>query len=279
MKKIIYKNLILTFIFMFNCLVSNAQEKLDIVFMTNGEKKEGKVTLVKSDGITFIYKGENLAYEFKKSEINKIQFASGRTEMFTNASNTLPTTSAVERKGKIAVLPFEFISNDTSLNGEEMSQQLQNDCYNSLKENTVKLQIQDPITTNSTLIKIGINHSNIKAKTPQEMAEILGVEYVIYGNANVTNKGATTYGSGSSTYGGKETQKNGKTKSSGTVYSSNTGTTVTDYGTKIDLNFYNDQGASVYSESRTSFGSGLDAYHATLNYLIKRTPFGTKAKR
>lgn len=51
----------------------------------------------------------------------------------------------------------------------------------------------------------------------------------------------------------KKRRKKRKTKSSGTVYSSNNGTTVTNYGTKIDLSFYNDQGNSVYSESRNSF--------------------------
>jgi hypothetical protein len=41
---------------------------------------------------------------------------------------------------------------------------------------------------------------------------------------------------------------------------------------------YNDQGTSLYSESRKAFGSGIDAYTASLNYLIKRCPFGSKAK-
>jgi len=283
MKKNILKKFLFTLFFLCNILIANAQDKVDSVYMINGQKNQGKVTAITSDAIKFIHKGESLEYEFKKSDINKIEFSSGRIEIINNITNTPSLSSPMDRKGKIAVLPFEYITNDPSLNGEALAEQLQSDCYISLKENTSKLDYQDPITTNSILIKEGISHSKINTKSPKEMAVLLGVEYVIYGKANVTNKGTSTYGSGISTYDGKETEKKEgrkeKTKSSGTVYSSNNGTTVTNYGTKIDLSFYNDQGNSVYSESRNSFGTGLDAYHATLNYLIKRTPFGSKSKR
>lgn len=281
MRTVILKRIFFSIIFFCNIIAVSAQDKIT---MLNGEKKEGKVVSVKDDAIKFVYKGETLEYEFKKSEINKIEFASGRTEILntTAISTTMPLFTAADRKGKIAVLPFEFITNDTSLNADAMAQQLQTDAYNSVKENTSELQLQDPITTNSLLAKQGLTQANLKTKTPKEMAEILGVEYVIYGIANVTNKGSSTYGSGVSTYNGKETEKKEnrkeKTKSSGTIYTSNNGTTLTNYQTKIDLSFYNDQGTSLYSESRNAFGSSFDAYHATVKYLIKRCPFGSKAK-
>jgi len=271
----------LFFIIILCSVASFAQDK---VTMLNGEKREGKVVSVKDDAIKFVYKGETLEYEFKKSEINKIEFASGRTEIVNNpvsSAGTL-TSTAAERKGKIAVLPYSFITNETTLDPEAMAQQLQTDTYNAVKANTSSLQLQDPITTNSLLAKQGLTHANLNTKTPQEMAALLGVEYVVYGIANVTNKGTSTYGSGSTTYNGKETEKKeGKketTKASGTTYSSNNATVLTNYDTKIDLSFFNDQGTSIYSESRKAFGSGADAYHATINYLIKRCPFGTKAK-
>ncbi|KGO95063.1 hypothetical protein Q766_02855 [Flavobacterium subsaxonicum WB 4.1-42 = DSM 21790] len=252
--------------------------------MLNGEKREGKVVSVKDDAIKFVYKGETLEYEFKKSQINKIEFASGRTEVVNNSVGlaAAPTSTAAERKGRIAVLPYTFITNETALNPEAMGKQLQTDTYNAVKANTSSLQLQDPITTNSLLARQGLTHANLNTKTPQEMATLLGVEYVVYGIANVTNKGTSTYGSGSTTYNGKETEKKeGRketTKASGTTYSSNNATVLTNYDTKIDLSFFNDQGTSIYSESRKAFGSGADAYHATINYLIKRCPFGTKAK-
>lgn len=267
-------------LFLLNIITLSAQDKPDTVIMSNGEKRAGKVVSVKEDAIKFIYKGETLEYEFKKSEINKIEFASGRTEIITNSnsSEAASTSTAADRKGRIAILPFEFITNDSALNPNTMAEQLQNDSYLSIKENTHGLQLQDPITTNSLLAKNGISHANIKSKTPKEMAILLGVENVVYGMANVTNKGTSSYGSGVSTYNGKETDKKDSKKASATVYNSNNATTVINYETKIGLNFYNDQGTSLYSESRNSFGTAFDAYHATINYLIKRCPFGSKVK-
>jgi len=256
----------------------------DKITMLNGEKREGKVVSVKDNAVKFVYKGETLEYEFKKSEINKIEFASGRTEVVNNAvpSAGISTSTAEDRKGKIAVLPYSFITNESSLDPEAMGQQLQTDTYNSVRANTTSLQFQDPITTNSLLAKQGLTHANLNTKTPKEMAELLGVEFVVYGIANVTNKGTSTYGSGSTTYNGKATDnkdaKKETAKVSGTSYSSNNATVLTNYDTKIDLSFYNDKGTSIYSQSRQAFGSGADAYHATINYLIKRCPFGTKAK-
>lgn len=282
MKSINLKRSLFFLFFLLNIITLSAQDKPDTVIMSNGEKRTGKVVSVKEDAIKFIYKGETLEYEFKKSEINKIEFASGRTEIINNTSSaeatSTSTSTADDRKSRIAILPFEFITNDSALNPNTMAEQLQNDSYLSIKENTHGLQLQDPITTNSLLAKNGISHANIKSKTPKEMAILLGVENVVYGMANVTNKGTSSYGSGVSTYNGKETDKKDSKKASGTVYNSNNATTVINYETKIGLNFYNDQGTSLYSESRNSFGTAFDAYHATINYLIKRCPFGSKVK-
>jgi len=283
MKTFIFKTTL--FFLMLFCNIVLAQDKQDTVIMNNGEKREGKVVSVKDNSIKFVYKGENLEYEFKKSDINKIVFASGRTETINSSvsADVASTSTPAERKGKIAILPFEFITNDAALNANSMSEQLQNDSYLSVKQNTIGLQVQDPITTNSILAKNGLSHANLKSKSPKEMAILLGVENVVYGITNVTNKGASTYGSGMSTYNDKSSEKKEnrkeETKASGSVYSSNNSTTLVQYETKVELSFYNDQGTNLYSESRNSFGSGFDASHATINYLIKRSPFGSKAKR
>jgi hypothetical protein len=285
MKKNILKNVIFFIVLFCNVMIVSAQDKLDTVIMLNGEKREGKVVSVKDDAIKFVYKGEALEYEFKKSGINVIVFASGRTEVINKGVNTEVTSSPVastDRRGKIAILPFEFISNDPTLNVSAMAEQLQADSYLSIKENTNGLELQDPITTNSLLAKNKISSANLKSISPKEMAVLLGVENVVYGIANVTNKGTSSYGSGVTSYNDKETQnKEGRketTKSSGSAYNSNSATTMINYETKINLNIFNDKGTNLYSESRNSFGTGFDAYHATINYLIKRCPFGSKAR-
>jgi len=282
MKLLPFKNCLLLILltFCFNTLY--AQDK---VTMLNGDKKEGKVTAVRDDAIKFIHKGESLEYELKKTDISEIVFESGRKEAFnqsTSATN-IATVSPAERKGKIAVLPFNYITNEAALDPAAMGQQLQADTYNAIKENTAQLQLQDLMTTNSLLAKAGLTHAARDLKTPTEMAALLGVEYVVYGTASVTTKGSSTYQSGITTYNDKPsgTRDKGKdsAKASGSTYTSNTATVKTDYDTKIDLSFYSDTGATIYSQSRQAFGSEADSYHNTISYLVKRCPFGKKAKK
>ncbi len=259
-----------------------AQGQNDVIYMLDGKQMEGKVTSMGSSTIKFTYKGEALEYELSKDDINKITFTSGRTEIIHDAAAAAKTTStAEERKDKIAVLPFDYITNDGTVMAESMRDVVQSACYKSIKENTGSLNLQDPATTNALLAKNSISFDNIKTFTPKEIAEILAVEYVVYGTANVQNKGAFTYGSGVTTTTGKEnTDKNKNTtkKTTNTAVTSSSSSTLITYNTHIDLSIYNDQGAGIYTESRESFGSGQDAYIATINYLVKRCPFGKKAK-
>ncbi|GEP51972.1 hypothetical protein FNO01nite_26440 [Flavobacterium noncentrifugens] len=281
MKKSMFFKSVLLVLFMLASLPNFAQDKVDTVNMLNGEKREGKVLSIGDSMVKFAYKGESLEYEFKKSEVNSIKFASGRTEIITKAPQG--TVSAADRKGKIAVLPFEYITNESNSDVQAMGRQLQSDTYNSLRENTSLPNFQDPVTTNSLLAEEGLSPEAARLKRPADLATLLGVEYVVYGIATVTNKGSSTFSSGSTTYNGKETQKTDRnketTKTSGTVYGSGNAATMVNYNTKIDLKFYDDAGVNRYAQSRESFGSDIDAYHATINYLIKRCPFGSKAKK
>jgi len=59
-----------------------AQDSVDKVYKLGGEVLKGKVTGIKPDVIEFVYQGEDLKYEIAKSEISKIQFASGREQVF-----------------------------------------------------------------------------------------------------------------------------------------------------------------------------------------------------
>lgn len=364
--------------FVFGQEKKNAKPAIDKIIMLDGTIKEGKVLLFDENTIRFSYFGETSEYVLNKELINEIKFSSGRTEKINHSESDIELlylSTSKQRNGKLAVLPFNYITNDTSIDINAMSLKLQNNCYNSLRENTMGVVVQDPITTNSILVKAGVNPSTLFTKTPKEIALILTVQYVVYGVANVSNVGTSTSGSDMSTYhenkvkntgskpvvtreipyeygypyvsnipqgsyqfsydsennkltekvtndfGNVKThthfengelidarvtavsepwygsnyyyddnyyrrnrksvreEKHEKTQYSGTSFSSNNSTTKVDYSTEIDLNFYNDQGISLYSKSRRSFGSSIDSYVATLKYLIKRCPFGTKFQK
>lgn len=281
------------------CVSANkvySQETADVVVMLDGTQKNGKVISIESDTIKFKYSGEDLEYEFKKTDINKIIFASGRTEVFNAPKVTSSTdqnvSNASDRRGKIAVLPFDYITNDPSIMVASMSNRVQMACVNSLREyTTILLKIQDPMTTNAILAKNNLEFKTLRAITPKEMAVMLGVEYVVYGSTDVVNKGTFSSGSEITTYKDKKSKdskqvyknskviKHGDTRRSGTAVTSGSSSTRISYDTRVDLNIYNDTGSSVYSDSKRAFGSDLESYNSALNYLIKRTPFGTKAKK
>jgi len=112
------------------------------------------------------------------------------------------------------------------------------------------------------------------------LAGILGVEYVIYGTVNITNKGASTYGSAGTTYKEKENNTYNSNKSStntkGSAFSSSNSTTTINYDTTVDFRMFNDRGDNLYSQSRHVFGTLVDAYKDGISYMVKRTPFGSK---
>lgn len=254
-----------------------SQEGTDKLVMLNGQTKEGKVTAINSDNVKFVHKGETLEYEFKKAEINKIVFASGREEVFSNKQPAQQQTlsNPADRRNKLAVLPFNFTTNDDGLMSEDLSHRMQNDCVDDFKGDTSLITVQDPMETNALLARNNIDINNIQSVMPKDLAVMLGVEYVVYSTGNIVNKGSQTYGSEVSTYNDKDKYKN---NSKGSTVTTNNSTTVIDYSTTIEMRIYNDEGKNVYSDSKNSFGSSLDSYKATIKYLVKRTPFGSKRK-
>jgi TolB-like protein len=270
---------------------SLAQSKTDAVIMLDGERKEGKVIGIGVNSVKFKYTGEELEYELQKKDIRTIQFATGRVEVINEtpqraASQASPpsrsASNPADRKNKIAVLPFQFITNEPGIQSDQMSKQLQANSAGSLRKNTSNIIVQDPLTTNRLLAKNNIDMSDPAAVDPQELALVLGVEYVVFGSVEVINKGTISTGSGSTVYKDKEKQnrdKNSKdTKASGTATTSNNTITSANYDTKVFLNIYTDQGSNYYSKSRNAIGNQMDSYSNTLDYLIKRTPFGTKSR-
>ncbi len=261
----------------FLCLISintfGQDAKIDKIVKTNGDQLLGTVTKIGEESISFIYQNESLVYEIKKSEINKIQFSSGRIEVFTPVASAADpglaqTSPSLEsHHNQVAVLPFEYM-NSGGTRDDKMGLKVQSDCYSFLLKKTRQFSIQDPLTTNALLIKSGLSVDNLIGLTPQEMANLLGVEYVIYGTVVITQSGV--YSSSANSYSGKS---NGN-KYSGINFGSSTSSV--DYNTNVDMKIYTDQGQNIYSETHDSFWPSENAYEVTLQYLIKRTPLYSK---
>ena len=274
--KYIFKLLFLFFL----ALKISAQEgaKPDIVVKVNGEELKGKVVEMKEDEIRFSYSGETLVYVVKKSDIVKIIFASGRVEEFNkstppaqNVSNK-PNDEAVapaDRRNKVAILPFGFIQ-DGQNTAHEISTLAQHECYTTLSKHAGIYTIIEPRTSNAILTKAGITRENIDQYTMDELCNKLGAEFIVEGIVVVTTTSTSNYQSNQ--YQGKTTNDNKSPNQKVNVSSSSSSTSMQNFATTLNLNIYNDKGNSIYSQERKSILNSSDAYKATLDYLLKRTP-------
>ncbi|MBL7712318.1 MAG: hypothetical protein JNL13_07645 [Chitinophagaceae bacterium] len=179
-------------------------------------------------------------------------------------------------KNKVAILPFSVVSNEGGLNSDAMAKKVQAECENSFEKNT-SLDVQASRTTNALLAQNDISPDKLDAMAPEELAKMLGVEFVVFGSVEIQNEGTNTIGSSSSSYeSGPKRNNSNKTKASG--YNVNSSSTSVKYNDHLRLEIYNDAGNKIYSETRSPFGSSMDSYRSGLDYMVKRTPYGSKHK-
>lgn len=190
--------------------------------------------------------------------------------------------TAQAQKATIAILPFELTSNDGGLIDDARVTEIQNTCVNAMRDYANKINVQDIRTTNAILAKNNVTWQDLSKVLPTDIAKMLGVEYVLFGTANIQNKGTNTNSSSSTSYRDKNDQKktssSKNSKSSGYAVSNSTTTTTTKYETRISLDIYINSGNNIHSVSRTAFSSDLNGYISTIEYLAKRTPWGKKYK-
>lgn len=264
---------LLFFIYSVLVIAVQGQEKYDEILLTNGVEYIGKVTEINDKEVKFSHKGETLVYTIAKSQIFRIAFASGRTEIF-NAVDNSGKPSGEEKtqvdKDMIAILPFRFVSNKLYPGWEEMAYKIQEEAYLQSLQNLPKYKLQPPATTNAILLKKGINPQQLRAYTMDEIANLLGVGFVMTGEVNMRSTGYTQAGSQSVYQNNNNYNKPGGSTSQTTTVVTNNKVTES-FATAVTLKVYNDKGSTVFTRSRESVWNIPDAYKATLNYLLKRT--------
>ncbi|MFB6456358.1 hypothetical protein ACE38W_13890 [Chitinophaga sp. Hz27] len=270
---------ILQFIFALLLSVTvSAQTRNDIIFKTNGEQLAGKVTAINDAEVKFRYAGETLDYTIKKSDIQKIKFASGREEVYNQPAivNGAPAATTPDDgapigdpHNKVAILPFSF-TRDGVLQPDEVSQEVQNEVYNLLSKHAGVYQIMQPRLTVVMLNKAGINKNTFMNYTMDEICKKLGVEYILSGS--ITVNATSVSHTGTSSY--DEKGKNGDNKSSGS--STNYSTSKQNFKTRVDMKVYNDKGVSIYNQNRQAFWNEDDSYKDAVEYLLKRSPLYKK---
>lgn len=263
--------ILITSFFLISSLSLLAQDKLDHILMLSGENKAGKVVGISTDAIDFIHDGESLKYTFKKSEISKIEFGSGRIEVFNEMPSSASENAAlVEHHNRIAILPFTYIRDGEQKKNDAMERKVQQEFSSLMQGHIGILKAQSTQETNAILAKNGVDDENFIQFTMPEIANMLGVEYVIQSTLTVSEQGATTYNSSSATV------KQNQDKNKITGFSSSSSSTQLQFQTEVDMTLFNDKGEVVWTRSKESFWPNEDAYQQTLKFLLKRMPIYSK---
>ena len=264
----------LFFIFLFTFQMHS---QTDIILKVNGDEMQGKVLKINPNNLQFIYQNETVEYTVPKSEIVKITFASGRVEFFNKSQNN---SKLENHHNKVAVLPFGYLKNQETSN-PIMQKKIQMETYTIFKKKAISLKFQDPVTTNALLAKSGITNNNLEGFTMGEIANILGVEYIVQGLVSIEKTSVTSFSN--TTTSSKNKNKAHVDKKGhiiGDIWNTNNrksnsstfGSTTQNYATNIKMNIYTDKGDNLFTQDHQSFWNTQDAYKITLNYLAKRTP-------
>ncbi|EAQ41474.2 hypothetical protein [Polaribacter sp. MED152] len=254
----------------------------DIILKTTGEEMKGKVLKMGESTIQFVYENETIEYTVKKSDIVKITFSSGRVEFFNKLNTKSNNYNLEDHHNKVAILPFGYLKDQQTSNAT-MQKKIQQETFSIFKRKSASLKFQDPNTTNALLAKAGINNNNIAGYTMGEIANILGVEYLVQGMVSIEKTTVTSYSNTNTT-----TKRNGNNSLRvdrhghiiGDIWNSNKrktnsstfGTTQQNYATNITMNIYNDKGENIFTKDHQSFWQTPNAYKITLGFLAKRTP-------
>jgi hypothetical protein len=260
-------------------------KKLDRIIKTDYSLIECTISKISDKTVEYSLPGETMLIVLDVSQIAKIDYASGRTQTFTNSNNNNTTnTSAVSdqpistldiKQNIIAVLPIPYLNTDNLQSSEEISKFAQNDIYNKLidkSSNIFPLTVQDLRTTNSLLHKAGINHTNIDETPIADLEKILGVDHLV--SAKISYNTTETATSASYNGGNAKVSDNNKKVKTNEI-STSSATTQLNYNYTVYFDLYRNT-AKIYSETRKPFFKLKDSWMDSISYLLKRSPIYAK---
>ncbi|MBU2949891.1 hypothetical protein KO493_04175 [Tamlana agarivorans] len=276
-----YKKLSSVIIFYMICF-NVIQAQNDVILKMDGKEMIGKVIKINPSNLEFTYQNETVEYIIDLTDIAKITFSSGRVEFF-NAKDIKSKAKLENHHNKVAILPFGYIRGQET-NNVQMSKEIQNETYSLFKKKAVNLKFQDPNTTNTLLIKAGVNNNNLQGYTMGEICNILNVEYIVQGLVLIEKSSVSSFSNSTSKSKNNDVYIDRKGHIVGDIMNDNERTanrstyssSTQHYSTNLTMNIYNDKGDNLYTKDHRSFWQTLDAYKITLDYLVQKTPIYKK---
>jgi len=267
----------------FCSLAQTGSQKEDIIKKINGDELKGRLIRVTDSDVSFVYTGETAEYVIKKSDIAQILHSSGRTEVVSQQvqpsqirqnDQVTMVASPADHHNKIAILPFTFLM-DNQPGADAIGMKAQQDTYALLSQHAAGYTILDPRTTNAKLVQAGITKDKMIGFTMKNLADVLGVEYIIDGTVAQNKAYQTSYTSTSDNTSVKRDDDDKIKKVS--TYGSSSSNAAQRFDVRVSLQIYMDNNASIYNANHQALFSNTDgSYGAPLEYLLKRCPLYRK---
>ncbi len=196
--------LIMGLLFCFNGF-SQANSKNDIIMTVSGELLQVKVTKVTEGAISFNYPGESVVNEISTKGVEKIVFASGRTQNFKGTATENPLAGTVVEetsvpkdifiapsfeKNSVAIVPADF--NRNGAYDKALSSNATAFVVNLLsgKTNTTGIDVLPMSEAVEKLIDAGVNYGQLRQSSPEALRKVLGTEYLLYVSINENETGS-----------------------------------------------------------------------------------------
>lgn len=259
-------------------------KKLDRIITKDYRVIECTISKMSDKTVNYSMPNETMIIEIDVSKIARIDFASGRSQTFSTAENTIDSVSsstnnasanqvATFKENTIAVLPVPFVNSENMTDSEEMSKFAQNDIYDKLLDkssNILPLTVQDLRTTNSLLRKAGIDYKNIDETPIEELHKILGVDNIVAAKVSYT----VTQNQTTAAYSSQNAKVNdNKVKGNETTVANTNTQLLFDYHVYFDMYKNN---SKIYTQNRKPMFKIKDSWMDTVTYLLKRSPIYVK---
>lgn len=177
---------------------------------SDGQLLQVKVTKVTESTVSFNYPGESVINEIKSDGIDKIVFASGRTQNFNGSSANSSVVSneaggedismhpdepevvvPTYEENTMAIIPIKFTRNG------KYDKTLSNNATDyvaglmSKSADQKEVKILEKGKAIEKLIDAGVNYERLRQSSPEELRNVLGTEYLLYTDIDEREKDQT----------------------------------------------------------------------------------------
>lgn len=274
---------VLVSIFLSTSIFAQAK-KLDKIITKDYQIIECTISKISDKTVDYSMPNETMTIEIDVSKIARIDYASGRSQTFAAAENTIGSApssannssenhAATFKQNTLAVLPVPFVNSENMTNSEEMAKFAQNDIYNKLLDkssNILPLTVQDLRTTNSLLRKAGIDYKNIDETPIDELHKILGVDNIVAAKVSYT----VTTNQTSAAYTAQNAKVNDNKVKANETTVANTNTQLL-FAYHVYFDMYKNN-SKIYTQNRKPLFNIKDSWMDTVTYLLKRSPIYVK---